>query len=354
MRTLGVEEELLLVDPASGEPVSVATAVLQHGDGLDGELTQQQVETGTSPREDLAAVDEDVRRWRRHADEAARAAGVRVAALPTSPLPVTPRTSPQERYQRIADRFGLTQAEQLVCGCHVHVGVESSEEAVAVVDRVRVWLPVLTALSANSPFWQGEDSSYASFRSQVWDRWPMAGPVEVLGSVPAYRALVEDLVATGVMLDEAQLYLDVRLSARYPTVELRVADVCLRAEDTVLLAGLGRALVETAAREWRAGEPPAAVPAHLLRMARWRAGRSGLGEDLLDPRTSRPRPARDVVEQLFAHVRPALRDCGDEADVRKRLDDVLDRGTGADRQRRTFERTGELRDVVLDAVELTV
>src|SRR3954454_6319321 len=194
MRTVGVEEELLLVDPVSGEPLSVADAVLRSGDrrpadaaagdiegeeaggSLERELHQQQLETDTRPHTALGKLAADLLAWRRRAGDAARAGGARVAALATSPLPVTPRTTPKDRYLRMAEQFGLTQAEQLTCGCHVHVSVDSPEEGVAVLDRIRVWLPVLTALSANSPYWQGQDSGYASFRSQAWGRWPSAGP----------------------------------------------------------------------------------------------------------------------------------------------------------------------------------
>ena len=360
MRTMGVEEELLLVDAATGEPLSVAEAVLRRGrevvadGGLEGELKQEQIETGTAPHKDLSELHADVVQWRRRADGAAGAAGARVAALATSPLAVTPRTTRNERYERMGERFGLTHAQQLVCGCHVHVGIASAEEGVGVIDRIRPWLPVLSALSANSPFWQGEDTGYASFRSQMWDRWPMAGAVEVFGSLDAYRRLVDDMLATDVVTDQAMVYLDARLSAKYPTVELRVTDVCLRADDAALLAGLARGLVQTAADQWHAGEPAPEVPAYLVNLARWRAGRSGLSESLLDPVTMRPRPAADVVRQLFAHVRAALVGTGDEDDVRRLLEQLLSRGTGAARQREIHERTGALGEVVRDAVALTV
>ncbi|MDT0323939.1 YbdK family carboxylate-amine ligase, partial [Streptomyces millisiae] len=132
----------------------------------------------------------------------------------------------------------------------------SDEEGVAVLDRVRCWLPVLLALTANSPFWQGQDTRYASYRSRVWGRWPSAGPVELHGSAERYHEQVAALVSTGVLKDEGMVYFDARLSRSYPTVEVRIADVCQDPADTVLLAALTRALVETAAREWRAGEPP--------------------------------------------------------------------------------------------------
>ena len=357
MRTVGVEEELLLIDPSTAHTVATASEVVRRaallGEDLDAELKQEQVETGTAPQQELLALLDDIRGRRRVADEAARTVGARVAALPISPLDVVSQTTPKGRYLWLAENFGLTQDEQLACGCHVHVSIDSPAEGVGVLDRARVWLPVLTALTANSPFWRGQDTGYASFRAQLWGRWPMAGPIEVLGSVDAYRALLDSMLATGVVLDEAMAYLDARLSARYPTVELRVADVCLHAEDAVLLAGLARGLVHTAAQEWRAGEPAPDVPVAVLRLARWRASRSGLSDQLLDPATHRPGPAAEVVEQLFAHVRPALAEAGDEAYVRSLLDDVLARGTGATRQRQTYARTGSVRDVVLDTIELT-
>lgn len=363
---MGVEEELLLVDAGTGAPVSVAGAVLrQHasdrgqrddarpGGSLDVELKQEQVETDTHPHTDLVAVAEELRAWRRHADDSARASGARVVALATSPVPVTPRTTSNERYLRMAAHFGLTQHEQLASGCHVHVSIDSPEEGVAVLDRIRCWLPVLTALSANSPFWQGADSGYESFRSQAWGRWPMAGPIDVQESVEKYRALIDQMLASGVVLDEGMVYFDARLAREYPTIELRVADVCLHVEDAVLIAGLARALVDTAAADWRAGQAPVGTPTSLLRLARWRAGRSGLTDVLLDPLDNRPRPAHEVVAALLEHVRPSLVSAGDDEQVRMLLVQLGRRGTGSQRQRQVFERTGRLAAVALDAADVT-
>jgi carboxylate-amine ligase len=398
MRTVGVEEELLLVDGSTGQPLAVAAAVLRLADAADKasaaaaaiagvaaaradagadadppavagaggpagperpggrmehELQQQQLEIDTTPQTDLTRLGDELRAWRGRADRAAAAAGARVAALATSPLPVVPQRTASERYRTMAERFGLTAAEQLTCGCHVHVAVQSPEEGVAVLDRIRVWSPVLTALSANSPFWQGTDSGYASFRSQAWQRWPTAGPIEVLGSLERYRALVDALLASGVALDEGMVYFDARLSARYPTLEVRVADVCLRAEDAVLMAALVRGLVDTAADEWRRGVPAPAVPAALVRLATWRAGRSGLADVLLHPSDLRPRAAHQVVDDLVEHVRPALEAAGDLGLVKTLIADLVDRGTGAARQRQVLARTGRLAEVVLDAVDVT-
>jgi carboxylate-amine ligase len=381
VRTVGVEEELLVVDP-SGRPVPLGPDALviasRRGEGEDAEehdraeheegsgdegdgsahlmpeLKAQQVELGTPVCRTLAEVDAQLRHWRGRADSAARAVGARVAALATSPVPVEPVPTEGERYGEMLDAFGLTAREMLTCGCHVHVSVEDDEEGVAVLNRIRVWLPVLTALTANSPFWQGEDTGYASYRSQAWHRWPSAGPNEVFTDAAEYHRLIDEVLATDTVLDTGMVYFDARLSDKWPTVEVRTADVALRVEDAVTLAGLVRGLVETAAGDARRGTRPPAVRAELLRVAAWRAGRSGLTGDLVHPHTGRPAPAADVLAALLDHVRAALADAGDEQRVAGGLEELLRRGTGADFQRQVHrESGGDLRAVVRAAVAVT-
>jgi carboxylate-amine ligase len=363
MRTVGVEEELLLVDGETGVAMSMSPAVLRpfggsagndHGGGsLVGELQREQLETDTPPREGMTDLLADLRSWRRTADLAARAAGARVAALATSPLPVQPSTAPVRRYEEMVERFGMSASDLLVCGCHVHVQIHSPEEAIAVLDRIRVWLPMLLAISANSPFAHGRDTSYASYRSQAMTRWPLSGPTDEYGSAAAYERMISDALATEVLLDDGMLYFDARPSRRYPTVEVRVADICQDASDAVLVAALSRAVVETAARDWAAGHPAPPVPTRMLRLATWQAARHGLEGNLLDPATYRPRPAADVIDTLLAHVRPALEDSGDSDLVHDTLAQVRERGTGARLQRRTLERTGDLAEVVAAAARRT-
>jgi carboxylate-amine ligase len=374
MRTLGIEEELLVVDADSGRPSSGAERVIRRapwrleqvggeevrrstdepGGNVGPELQRQQLEVDTPPRTRLADLERDLRAWRRAAGDAAAEEGLRIVAAGTSPVAADPTPTRDERYERIVELFGLTAKQQLTCGCHVHVAVESDEEGVAVLDRIRPWLPPLLAISANSPYWQGEDSGYASFRSQAWNRWPSAGPIDVLGSADAYHRLIEELIVTGVVLDQGMVYFDARLSAEYPTVELRVSDVCLDPGDAVLVAALARGLVETAAREWREEVPPAAVPTAMLRLAMWRAAHDGLDGDLLDPRTMRPQRADAVLRSLLDHVRPALEEHGDLDEVSSRLAEVRRRGNGARRQREVLARTGSLHEVVAELAAETV
>ncbi|MCK8681612.1 MULTISPECIES: glutamate--cysteine ligase [Streptomyces] len=361
MRSVGVEEELLLVDSGTGQPCALSTAVLAaasrdpegNEDVFESELQRQQLEFATRPQTDMGDLREEILRWRGEAGRHAEGLGASVAALATSPLEVSPTIGSGERYQWLKEHFGLTAQEQLTSGCHVHVSVESDEEGVAVLDRIRPWLPVLLAISANSPYWQGEDSAYASYRSRVWGRWPSAGPVEVFGSADRYHEQVADMVASGALRDTGMIYFDARLAQNYPTVEIRVADVCLDASTTVLLATLVRGLVETAARRWRDGEPPARHGVSLLRLASWRSARSGLEDELIHPATMRPAPAEAVVRALFDHVRDALEESGDVRPAQEALAELLKEGNGARVQRELLRRTGSLQKVVAECVART-
>ena len=363
MRTVGVEEELLLVDVHTGKPRSVASQVIAATDkdsgqgagdgGVEAELQRYMVETQSSVASDLADVEQELRMWRRVVATAAREAGAGVAAVATAPVAGSGLISPAPRYQRMAERFGPTAQEVLTCGSHVHVSIESDEEGIAAIDRIRPWLPVILAMSANSPFYDGRDTGYASYRSQLWIRWPSAGPTDIFGTPSAYHELVLSMVESGVLLDEGMIYFDARLSRRYPTVEIRVADVCVDLQDTLVIAALCRALVETAAADAARGDPVPQTPTSLLRLAVWRAGHDGVSGVLVDPVSQRPRPWIDVVRDLVTHVRDSLEAFGDLERVEVGIDRLTRVGSGATGQRRTFAKTGQLLDVVVEAVRRT-
>lgn len=375
-RKVGVEEEFLLVDPDTGSPCPVAAAILASArsavaaakpaanvaaakptadaePAFEAELQLQQIETATRPCGSLDELADELRNARRDVAKAAQEYGAELVALGTSPLPVDARLYPTRRYRRIAEQFGATADEQLSCGCHIHVEIGSEEEGVGVLDRIRPWLSVLLALSVNSPFWQGRDTSYASYRSQVWARWPSAGPTELFGTPAAYHRAVKAMIGTDTILDEGMVYFDARLARSYPTVEVRVADVCMYSQDAALLGVLTRGLVDTAAREWAADRPAPPIRTELLKLANWRASRTGLDSELIDPSTLRPAPAHDVVGSLLDHVRESLEDTGEERDARGLLDELLERGNGAHLQRVAHDRRGELEDIVTDAITRT-
>jgi glutamate---cysteine ligase / carboxylate-amine ligase len=253
----------------------------------------------------------------------------------------------------MAETFGLTAHEQLTCGCHVHVEISSADEGIAALDRIAPWLAILLALSANSPFWQGRDSAYASFRYQVWGRWPSSGPTAAFGSARAYQQTVRQMIRTGTLLDPGMVYFDARLSERYPTLEIRVADVCLHADDAVLIAALARALVETETRRWRQGQPVQRGRTELLRLAAWRASRSGMDDVLLNPLTGLPEQPAAITSTLLEHVSDALADAADTDTVTGLLAALLARGNGAVFQRAVYRRSSHLPEVITSAAAAT-
>ncbi len=362
MRTLGVEEELLLVDERTGIPMAVAPRALADapdpadsatGPSVEEEFKQEMLEAQTRPHESTVDLFDEIVAGRALADRLVRPYGARAVALAMSPMEFVPHPTREPRYGTMMERYGATARNVLVCGCHVHVGIGSREEGVAILDRIRNWLPVILALSANSPFANGDDTGYASYRFAAWHQWQSAGPTEVFGSAAAYEAFERMLVETEVILDRRMIYLDARLPHQQPTVEVRIADVCLDPRDTIVLAVLIRALVDTAVEEWHDGVAPVSVPAAALRLAEWQAALTGAIGRLPHPAHGRGGTADDAVGALVAHVDRALNRNGDGDLVRSGLKRMLENGGGAGIQRRAFSRRGSLLDVVTEAIRVT-
>jgi glutamate---cysteine ligase / carboxylate-amine ligase len=335
--TIGVEEEFHIVDPSTGDSVPAARRVLgPHAGEAAPELQRTIVETASGVHTELDSLRADLLARRRQLHDAAARIGLAVVGAGTVPSSGTRRRPvfPHPRYEWIAQEYRQLVYEQQVCACQAHVGIADRDLAVRVIRRIRGWLPTLLALCASSPCFQGEDTGYASYRSVVASRWPTVGPPPDLGSAAAYDRTVAALIEGGVISDAGMIYFDARLSARYPTIEVRVADACPSVDDAVLLAALSRALVATAAREEAAGAPgPPEVPQVLLRAANWRAARSGLDGLLIDPVGVRPKPAAEVVGALLEYIVAALREHGDHGRVRRRVDWLLANGSSARRQR---------------------
>ena len=367
VRTLGIEEELLLVDPDRGVSVAGAPRVLkqyrEHGrgrvgvgpatDALDQELFKHQLETRTDPTRDAADAVAQLATARRTAGEAAREVGLATIASGFDPLGGERSVvTNNDRFHAMVDAFGAIGRGGGTCGMHVHVEIESDEEGVGVIDRIAPWLPVLLAISANSPFGDGRDSGYASWRAQMWARWPTAGSTEPFGSARAYHEASRFLLEAGAARDRGMLYFDARLSNGHPTVEIRVCDVCADPATAVMVAVLVRGLVETEARHWSESRPVDAWRSEALRAAHWRASRYGLSDTLVHPVDRERRPALAVLDALLDHVGPALDDAGDleraTAGLRRAVGE-----NGATRQRAAYERSGSVEGVVADLIRRT-
>ncbi|HEY3260829.1 MAG TPA: glutamate--cysteine ligase [Pseudonocardiaceae bacterium] len=355
--TLGVEEEFLTVDPLTREPVPAGAGIPDtvHDADLDFqlELSPAQVETATGVCADLRGLREQLARGRRRLADAAVAAGARLLATGVPPLGDPPaRTSDTPRYREMGRRYGALTTRTGLCGCHVHVAVPIGT-AVQVSNFLRPWLPALTTVTANSPFFDGAETGYASWRSLLWSRWPLAGPPPYFESERHYRQLVAELIRGGVIMDQGMIYWFVRPSAHAPTVEVRIADVATTVDDAVLLAGLVRGLVTLALRDLEAGRPAPTVGSELLRAACWQAARGGLAGRCVDPISGDPSSGWAMLDRLHAHVRPALVDHGDDGILDTLLGRLRSRGCGADLQRADHRRTGDVRAVVDAAIGRT-
>ncbi|MCS5717157.1 carboxylate--amine ligase/circularly permuted type 2 ATP-grasp protein [Herbiconiux sp. CPCC 205763] len=356
--TLGAEEELHLIDLQSGKLSARAPQILSRlpGASYSAELQRTTVETNTAVQTTLDGLRTDILQLRAGLVAAAAPEGVGIACVGTAPRSEFAdfELTSSGRFARMQEQYRLLVDEQLICGTQVHVGVSDRDLAVEIAQRVARDLPVLLALSASSPYWNGQDTGYSSIRSIIWQRWPSAGATGEMGSGAEYDELLSDLIATGVIADAKMAYFEVRPSAHAPTLELRVCDACPIVDDAVLIAGLFRAAVRAAEMDIAAGRPAVLAAAPVHRAAMWQAARTGLSGDLLDDTAHpRPLPAAQVVRRLIGRLRPQLEELGDHAEVVDLAETLLARGNSADRQRAAFAETGSLDAVVRLVVEET-
>ncbi|MFI7675718.1 glutamate--cysteine ligase [Actinophytocola sp. NPDC049390] len=348
MSTFGVEEEFLLADPETGRPVPAATEVLKAAweepapGAVHPELSQTQVEAATVPCATLDELEHELMAGRAHLAAAASSCGVWLLPSGTSPLGGAAEPVDEPRFRDIADRYAEVARDYQACGCHVHVGVLDRETAVAVSNHLRPWLATLLALSVNSPYHDGRDTGYASWRIVQQSRFPGAGVPPWFRDADDHDERVARLVDSGVLVDEAQSFWLVRPSPTWPTVELRVADTAVDVSGALLQATLSRALVETALNDLSLGREAPPLDDQVLAAGVWSAARYGLGGAGVHPVRACRVPATELLDELIVRVAPALAEVGDLAAARELFAGVLRRGTGAERQR----AVGEPLDVV--------
>ncbi|UBU17884.1 carboxylate-amine ligase [Nonomuraea gerenzanensis] len=346
---VGVEEEFHVIDLRNLRLAARADLLLEGlpPESFARELQRSTVESNSAPFLRLEELARDLCGLRGQLIRQADELGLGITAAGSSPLVEKgeQKVSPEPRYEQMLSDYQQLTREQLICGTHVHAEVRDPDLAVAVAHRLTPWLPPLLALSASSPYWDGEDTGYASYRSLVWQRWPTAGPIARYESAAEYQEMIEELIRSEVITDSGMLYFDIRPSQHVPTVELRICDSCPRIEDIVLITGLFRALV---ARELEAVRQGVERDVHLeaVRAATWQAARSGLEGELIDPVSGVPRPAPDVIRRLVEGLRPQLEETDDWDLVSGLAEQALAGGSSAERQRRAFARRGRLADVV--------
>ena len=349
--TIGMEEEYFLVDPSTGAAVPRAREITGSHDQFDDELHQALVETGTPVCSHLVDLRDTIVRRRSQLEELANER--RLAVISAGTVALTDldhqQVTDSGRFHRMLDDYGLVARQQLIAAAQTHIGFADRNECVAVMLRVRPWMPVLLALTASSPFFDGQDTGFASYRTQVWSRWPTSGMPWRFESWQHYRDVVATLVASGMLADEKMIYAWLRPSLHVPTLEFRIADAASTIDEAVMVAGLSRALARTEAVAFRAGRDPVEWRPEMLDLAVWQSSRhgldGGLADPLAEPLSGAVGDAGDVVHHLLEHVGAHLGDETERVMVVDAVERVLDEGNSATRQRRVSEGVGGLAGV---------
>jgi len=351
--TVGVEEEYMLLDPAGFDLVSgveellAETAETEMADRLKPELMQCVLESGTCVCADIPEAAADLRLIRQYVASHARSHDMRLGAAGTHPFSLfeNQKITARDRYRALVEMLQYVARRELVFGMHVHVAVPTPEACLAVMEGVLIELPVLLALSANSPFWRGEHTGLASSRAMIFSAFPRSGLPPRFADYQDYAEAVGFMEATGAIGDYTHLWWDVRPHPRFGTIEVRVMDCQTRLEDTIALAAYVQCLVKLLLDRYEKGQ---VLSYHrmLLSENKWLALRYGLDAPLMDLAAGKrvKMAARTLARRRIRELRPISRDLGC-ADELARIDWVLEHGNGADRQRQVWNANRDIAEV---------
>ncbi|MGB8273829.1 MAG: carboxylate-amine ligase [Alphaproteobacteria bacterium] len=342
--TLGIEEEYLLVDRETRDLVAEPPAsMLPECEALieeqvKPEFLRSQIEVGTRVCRSLPAARADLAHLRATVAEVAGRYGMAPIACSIHPFAEweTQRHTDKERYNRLARDFQVVGRRLMICGMHVHVGVSDDELRIDLMNQVAYFLPHLLALSTSSPFWQGERTGLLSYRISVWDELPRTGLPERFESWGEYRRHAAILVDAGIIEDATKIWWDIRPSARFPTLEMRITDVCTRLDDAITIAALYLCVLRMLYRLRRNNQRWRIYSRMLVTENRWRAQRYGMDEGLIDFGRGEIVPFTDLLEELLGLVADDAEffGCVDEVG---RARDIARRGTSAHRQLRVYD-----------------
>jgi carboxylate-amine ligase len=354
--TLGIEEELMILDAETLELVNAIEDLLEASDSeqVKPELMESVLEIATTPQPNAAAAGRELRALRAHVRDTAAAHGLTIGAAGTHPLAMweEQRIVSRPRYRDLVSDLRFVARQELLFGQHVHVGLADREQAIHVANGMRVHLPVLLALSANSPFWRGDATGLASTRTPIFRALPRVGIPPAYRDWDDYESQIEFMVASRVIEDYTFLWHDVRPHPQLGTVEIRVMDVQTRVEHTLAIAALIQAMVKELAEHWASGRELTPFPDQMLDENKWLATRHGLDGELVDL-PSRGRVAtRALVGRLLERLRPHAEELGSAAEL-DGIEDLLERGNGAARQLVVYEANHDLGEVVGEIVAAT-
>ncbi len=342
--SIGIEEEYLLVDPEHGRlardpPEAFMQECARRLDTqVSAEFLRAQVEVGTRPCATVREAGADLARLRREISDAAGRHGLAPVAASTHPFADHDRllVTDKERYRDLARDLQAVGRRMVICGMHVHAGIEDDDLRADLMGQMTYFLPHLLALSTSSPFWQGQDTGMMSYRISVWDELPRTGLPERCESWSEYRRIVAGLQAAGVIEDATKIWWDLRPNCRYPTLEMRICDLPTRLADTVGIAALYLCILRMLYRLRRANQRWRVYPRTFVNENRWRAQRYGIDETLIDFGIGRQVPYAELVDELLDLVAEDIDALECEREIAA-IRDILRRGTSAHRQRAAFQ-----------------
>jgi len=359
--TIGIEEELMIVDASSHELVNAIESLLEDTRAADTtageikpELMESVLEIATRPAANTAEAGEQLRALRRQVCEIAASRGLAIGSAGTHPFALweDQRIASRQRYRELVNALRFVARQELIFGLHVHVGLDDPDKAIHVANGMRVHLPVLLALSANSPFWRGDGTGMASTRLPIFRAFPRVGVPPSYRDWADYERQIEFMVSSGVMEDYTYLWYDVRPHPKLGTVEIRACDAQTRVEHTLGLAALIQAMVKELAEHFDEGKHLGEYPWQMLDENRWLAARHGLGGELVDLPTNERVATKALARRLLDRLRDHAQDLGSAAEL-EGIEDLLTRGNGAARQVVVYEANHDLHEVMAEVVAAT-
>jgi len=342
--TLGIEEEYLIVDRETRDLVRepdagfLAACADLLGEQVTGEYLQCQVEVGTKPHKRVCDARDDLVGLRKGISEAAAAFGYAPIAASTHPFAKWREQTHtrKERYDALRDDLGQPVRRMLICGMHMHIGIEDEDLRIDLMNQVTYFLPHLLALSCSSPYWEGDDTGLASYRLTVFDALPRTGLPDVLGSYGEYTRMVGQLVKVGCIEDSSKIWWDIRPSSKYPTVEQRVTDVCSRVDDVAAIAAVYQSVMSFLFRLRKNNQRWRVYPQTLILENRWQAQRHGAKGKLIDHGRSELAPMSELMTELIEMVGEDAERLGCSTELAHAREIALN-GNSADRQRANFK-----------------
>lgn len=358
--TLGVEEEYMVIDPATRELKShdqkiVELASKSYSDQVKAEMHQAVVEVGTGICGDVQQARKEISELRRHVSEVAASLGLRIGASGTHPFSHWSKQliTPNPRYDAIVNEMQEAARSNLIFGLHVHVGIKDKDMAIHIMNTVRYFLPHVYALSSNSPFWEGRNTGFKSFRTKVFDKFPRTGIPDSFTSWDEFKNYVNLLIKTNCIDNAKKIWWDVRVHPFFDTIEFRICDVPMRVEESIAITAIFQALVVKLYKLRMENMSFIMYSRALINENKWRASRYGLDGRLIDFGIQHEKDTRDLIRELLEFIDDVVDELGSRHAIQY-VHKILHEGTGADRQLAVFAHTSSLERVVDYIVEQTV